>query len=135
MTKGRGQSWGRLELKGQKFGRLKVLRYAGTDGQHSLWRCKCECGKRLTTQGKRLKSGYTKSCGCYRADPVVRQAARWKLTPERRRAIAVQGGEASKNQATLAQGKLSAEKTTKAARKNAKLRGWPAGKPRSKAPR
>ena len=30
------------------------------------WLCKCECGKKVKVRGSYLKSGHTKSCGCYK---------------------------------------------------------------------
>ena len=37
-----------IDLKGQKFGRLTVLEFAGIlkrkEQQYSMWKCKCECG-------------------------------------------------------------------------------------------
>lgn len=58
------------DLIGQKFGRLKVLNFAGLDRWHKgRWRCQCDCGTILpAVETHQLKSGKTKSCGCYRAD-------------------------------------------------------------------
>jgi hypothetical protein len=61
-----------VNMRGQIFGRLKVLHRAGSE-KHSknnkirtfaLWLCKCACGKKITTRGTNLRSGVTKSCGC-----------------------------------------------------------------------
>jgi dCMP deaminase len=58
----------RLELKGQKFGKLTVLDYAGTSSIHkkprSLWQCLCDCGKQVFVIGTNLKKGNSNSCGC-----------------------------------------------------------------------
>jgi hypothetical protein len=36
----------RLQLAGQRFGRLVVLSDAGNDGHgQSRWRCLCDCGR------------------------------------------------------------------------------------------
>ncbi len=48
------------DLTGKKFGRLTVLKYAGS----SKWECKCECGNTKIIRGDSLRSGNTKSCGC-----------------------------------------------------------------------
>jgi hypothetical protein len=56
----------KLELKGQTFGRLEVIKedaVRNKDGR-VRWLCKCVCGKEITVVGKCLKSGDTKSCGC-----------------------------------------------------------------------
>lgn len=57
-----------IDLEGLAFGRLKVLNLVGqtTKGQF-LWSCICECGTyKPKVHGGVLRSGRTKSCGCYR---------------------------------------------------------------------
>jgi hypothetical protein len=61
-----------VDLQNKKFGKLLVKEYIGKtgvtpthDGYHS-WRCECECGKELEVRSVKLRSGYTKSCGCLR---------------------------------------------------------------------
>jgi hypothetical protein len=50
----------RIDITGQKFGRLTVLRHiAGKD-----WLCLCECGKEKMVRNSNLKSGGVRSCGC-----------------------------------------------------------------------
>ena len=53
-------------LKGMRFGRLVVMKRVGTslNDRHSIWRCKCDCGKKTDVRSCDLKSGNTKSCGC-----------------------------------------------------------------------
>ena len=61
----------RKEMVGKKFGRLIVLSFAELrhfpSGNHpaAYWNCICECGKKIITSGAALRSGHTKSCGCY----------------------------------------------------------------------
>lgn len=55
----------KLILDGQKFGMLYVLRECGKSGTHVLWECQCDCGKVLAVRGDYLKSGHSRSCGCY----------------------------------------------------------------------
>lgn len=53
-----------LELTGQKFGQLSVIRQTGKDKHNNfLWECRCECGNIKEVSGYRLVSGM-KSCGC-----------------------------------------------------------------------
>ena len=52
------------DLTGQKFGRLTVIKRAGTQNGHSTWLCRCECGNFCTVKGIHLKNGHTRSCGC-----------------------------------------------------------------------
>jgi len=48
---------------GQKFNRLYAIKKIKKDGRCWYW-CKCDCGNEKLIAGWRLKSGYTKSCGC-----------------------------------------------------------------------
>ena len=54
----------RLDLKGQRFGRLVVLAFAKSVGWRAYWSCVCDCGKVGTVRGCDLRSGHTVSCGC-----------------------------------------------------------------------
>lgn len=55
----------RIDLTGQRFGRLVVVRYAGRSrGKKNLWLCKCDCGNEKVVEVDKLHSGNTKSCGC-----------------------------------------------------------------------
>lgn len=56
----------REDLTGQVFERLTVIEYAGSDrtSGSTMWKCKCECGKEITTRKAHLKKGQSKSCDC-----------------------------------------------------------------------
>lgn len=55
----------RTDMKGQKFNKLTVLEYAGTNKHHSAtWKCKCDCGNEIIATGHNLRTNHTKSCGC-----------------------------------------------------------------------
>lgn len=71
----------RKSLAGMTFGRLTVLREAQPVGYRRYWLCRCSCGREKTVQEGHLKSGHTKSCGCYRADKP--RERRLDLTGER----------------------------------------------------
>ena len=59
---------------GEKFGRLSVIRFIGTDkNRQSLFECKCDCGNTVIVNSNKLKSGHTASCGCYRKEKVYNQ--------------------------------------------------------------
>ncbi len=59
------------DIKGQRFGRLLTLEDVGTDKHGNiLWECICDCGKKLTVAGNSLRTGHTKSCGCYSIEIV-----------------------------------------------------------------
>lgn len=58
-----------IDLTGQKFGNLTVLKQAENyilpSGQTKRqWICQCSCGTICTIQASHLVSGHTKSCGC-----------------------------------------------------------------------
>lgn len=57
------------DLTGQRFGRLTVISrdedYVAPSGKIPRWKCKCDCGRTITVLGSNLKSGSTKSCGCF----------------------------------------------------------------------
>jgi hypothetical protein len=56
----------RLDLRTQRFGRLIVIECAGVDIRpQTLWRCVCDCGKQTIVRCSDLRSGNTKSCGCF----------------------------------------------------------------------
>jgi hypothetical protein len=68
-----------LDLVGQRFGRLVVTEKSAPIicGKESLvtWLCHCDCGNDTIVPTGRLRSGNTKSCGCFRRDaPALRKA-------------------------------------------------------------
>lgn len=55
----------KIDLIGQRFGRLVVLEEAGRDKWGStMWRCRCGCGAIKVVRGSSLRGGLTRSCGC-----------------------------------------------------------------------
>lgn len=56
---------GTINLSGQKFGQLLVIRQSGVDKHHNkLYLCLCSCGREKVISNKSLRHGGTKSCGC-----------------------------------------------------------------------
>ena len=54
-----------LDITGEKYGKLKVISYAGkTKSGNSKWLCFCDCGNPKVVEASKLMSGHTKSCGC-----------------------------------------------------------------------
>jgi len=79
-----GQSGRPIDLTGQTFGRLHVLRFdpEATDRQlvpMAMWVCRCECGTVKTIRGASLTSGATRSCGSTACRRILRArgAALW----------------------------------------------------------
>ena len=58
-----------IDLTGQRFGRLTVLRRDGVaTAGNAAWTCACDCGNVTRVMGTSLRSGNTRSCGCLLCD-------------------------------------------------------------------
>ena len=62
-----------IDLTGKRFGKLVVLSRAENRVLKSgrsvpEWNCKCDCGKFVKVRGDMLRTGNTKSCGCYKKE-------------------------------------------------------------------
>ena len=55
---------GFIDLTGQRFGRLVVIKRSENIGRYTAWLCECDCGKEVVVKATYLRSGGTKSCGC-----------------------------------------------------------------------
>lgn len=57
---------------GNTYGYLTVIERAeNTKEGRAQWKCKCKCGNELIVLGKHLRSGNTKSCGCYQKERAI----------------------------------------------------------------
>lgn len=77
-----GKAWNaRTDIaEGMKFGRLTLLNIVFKGAGHNkrtYWKCKCECGKVIECQQRRLVVGDTRSCGCLRLEIIHS----WKKPP------------------------------------------------------
>ena len=76
-----------IDLTGQRFGYLTVIKRVENHGHRTYWLCRCDCGKLTEVDGANLRGGIIRSCGCQRAKNFQetfrkkREAAE-KLTPE-----------------------------------------------------
>lgn len=66
----------RIDLTGQRFGRLTVIGYHDTEKGMARWRCLCDCGNETIVYGGNLRRGYTQSCGCFRHECETERAER-----------------------------------------------------------
>ena len=59
-----------IDLTGQRFGRLVVVRKAPAKhgATNAVWLCKCDCGNEVAVRGTSLRAGGSMSCGCYRSE-------------------------------------------------------------------
>lgn len=65
-----------IDLTGQVFGRLTVLRQALKEkGKHTKWVCQCSCEKGTIkiVDGSALRSGHTQSCGCLAVENGIKK--------------------------------------------------------------
>lgn len=57
-----------IDLTGQEFGRLTVVKYVG----NGRWLCRCDCGSIKIILGRSLRGGQTKSCGCLQKEKLIK---------------------------------------------------------------
>lgn len=71
----------RIDITGKKFGMLTVLHPHGRDKWSKLyWNCKCDCGNEHIVCGEHLKSGRTRSCGCFKKESVSLRSIKHNLS-------------------------------------------------------
>ena len=73
-----------LNLGGERFGRLVAKVRVGIRWNKALWLCQCDCGKESVVGSGQLRSGKTKSCGCYQREVVKKMMTNHLLTEEER---------------------------------------------------
>lgn len=67
-----------LDETGHRHGRLEVVERAAKNSRngHAKWTCRCDCGVEVQVCGGDLRSGRSRSCGCWRSE----LAAGWART-------------------------------------------------------
>lgn len=71
-----------IDMIGKKFNRLTIVSRAANEDTRAAWNCVCDCGNTITLNGKQIRSGHTKSCGCYRKEVTSSQGYKNKHTVE-----------------------------------------------------
>jgi len=63
----------RIDLTGQRFGKLTVIQYDHTKkpSGRAYWLCKCDCGKKTIVEANHLRSEHTQSCGCWHKERLM----------------------------------------------------------------
>ena len=58
----------KIDLVGEVYGKLTVLKDTGKRGKSGfvIWECQCDCGNIREVYSNALSSGNSKSCGCSR---------------------------------------------------------------------
>lgn len=59
-----------IDLTGQTFNYLTVIEKGKKSNHGYYWKCKCKCGNLIEVRGDCLKSGKSKSCGCYQKEKI-----------------------------------------------------------------
>jgi hypothetical protein len=54
----------KVDITGQKFGKLTALKIVGRKRHGFLWLCQCDCGNYKNALTTNLLNGVTRSCGC-----------------------------------------------------------------------
>lgn len=62
----------RLDLRGQRFGKLEVLSFSHIEHGNTCFKCKCDCGNYTIVPSARLVNGSTRSCGCLLGQHMVK---------------------------------------------------------------
>ena len=59
----------RIDLTGQRFGKLVALYpiYSDNKNEHTKWHCQCDCGNECNIDLGNLRQGFSQSCGCTRS--------------------------------------------------------------------
>lgn len=63
----------RIDITGQRYGRLTAIKFVGTRNSEALWLCKCACGNETTVRSYCLRKGLTKSCGCLNSELAAKR--------------------------------------------------------------
>jgi len=64
----------KIDLTGQRFGRLTVLHREPNKGRKVTWLCRCDCGASRVVTADNLRSGNTTSCGCFKSELAASMA-------------------------------------------------------------
>ena len=52
--------------EGDKFNELTAIKFSHKKGTNQVWLFRCDCGKEKIISVDKVKSGHTKSCGCFK---------------------------------------------------------------------
>ena len=79
----------KIDLTGQRFGRLVVVREGEPrrykNVSRTRWECKCDCGRQRLVDSQSLRQGLTKSCGCYLAGILREEKVTDKIIASKRK--------------------------------------------------
>ena len=62
---------------GNRYGRLVVEKFLYIDhANHSVWKCRCDCGGNTKTRGGDLRQGKSQSCGCALLEITIKRSTK-----------------------------------------------------------
>jgi hypothetical protein len=61
----------RQDLTDKKFGMLTVMSFDNSKNSEDFWKCKCDCGSRLSIAAKVLQTHKVMSCGCVSSKSIA----------------------------------------------------------------
>jgi hypothetical protein len=77
------------DLKGKRFGKLVAVEVDHISRDHHCvyWLCKCDCGNNKAIRSDALRTGVTKSCGCYHPEEKPRRKPVLKIGQSQKNAL------------------------------------------------
>lgn len=66
----------KLDIAGQRFGRLVAVEFHSRKPSMTYWLCQCDCGKQKAIALNQLRSGKTRSCGCLAIEEKRKRATK-----------------------------------------------------------
>ena len=70
-----------IDLTGKRFNRLLVLNQGDRlRPKVPRWVCLCDCGKTIVTDGKSLRHGLSRSCGCLKNEKIKQRSTTHGMT-------------------------------------------------------
>ena len=80
-----------IDMTGRVYGRLQVIQFAFIRQYPSVkvayWQCQCECGNKKDIDGRNLRNGTTRSCGCLIRETLSKRVKGIPFTEEHKRKI------------------------------------------------
>jgi hypothetical protein len=90
----------KLDLTGQRFGHLTVIRLARMRNHRCVWLCQCDCGKKKEILGASLRYGSAKSCACRQLENAHRLTTTHGHTRNRKQSLSYRSYFAAKTRCT-----------------------------------
>lgn len=60
-----------IDITGQRYGRLVAISRQYLLGHREYWLCQCDCGNRVVVAKSDMRSGVTRSCGCFKKEKLI----------------------------------------------------------------